>query len=70
MLAQEKQQQDKNPFETSILQGDQIPIIMLEITALNLSENRYGSGDSRQGESGSSLHDCQFVFELFQPPEA
>lgn len=70
MLAKEKQQQDKNPFETSLFKSDRLPIILFEVTNLNLSAFEFGDHDSKLEEQPSNLYDRLFVFELIRPPEA
>ena len=70
MPAEQKRQQDKNPFETFQLRGEQLPIIFMEIRDIDLSMNRFAGEETPFANRSTHLHDCLFVFELIQPPEA
>ena len=70
MLAEQKRQEDKNPFETFFLQGEQFPIILMETKDTKLYINRFAVAESPFVNRSTHLHNCSFVFELIQPPEA
>lgn len=70
MLAEQKRQQDKNPFETLLLQGERLPIILQEIWDIKFSMNVFSVEESPLANRRTTLHDFLFVYELIQPPEA
>ena len=69
MIARDREQNKENPFETSVLKVDQIPILVLELNSFHFLSNTSEATENKPQDQTKELIDLLLVFEITEPPE-
>jgi hypothetical protein len=69
MLAKEQKKDQKNPFESSLVKTDEIPIIVIDITRFVFPEQESSITLDSNLWGFQNLISTLFVFDTVQPPE-